>query len=120
TFQLRSSTPGSPWFLNYSGNSETNIRNVDVRDSDASSGNLIRAADSTNSSNNVNWQFGGVHSVSGILRDFDGSTPLGGVMAKLAINGGGAAGAVATAASSASGAFNFSVGIFSGDTIAVF
>jgi len=55
---LRSTSPGSAWYLTISGTQ--NISYVDVQDSDASSGNTIDARDGTSydSGRNVNWDFG--------------------------------------------------------------
>ncbi|MFH1378658.1 MAG: hypothetical protein ABII23_00130, partial [bacterium] len=56
---LRSSTPGSTWYFNLYSASQT-VKNVDVKDSNASGGAEIMAVDGcTNSGNNTNWFFGG-------------------------------------------------------------
>ncbi len=56
---LRSSTPGTRWFLNVTGTQT--VLNTDAQDSDASGGNTIIATDASNlnSGNNVNWAFSG-------------------------------------------------------------
>jgi len=55
---LRSTSPGTAWYLNVSGNQS--ISYVDVQDCNASSGNTIDATDGTSydSGRNVNWDFG--------------------------------------------------------------
>ena len=52
---LRSSGDGSPWYLTVPGWSQ--VRYVDVKDSDASRGNTIYAAGSTSQGGNDNWTF---------------------------------------------------------------
>jgi len=54
---MRSTSPGTAWYLNVSGTQS--ISYVDVQDSDASSGNKIDAKDGTSydSGRNVNWDF---------------------------------------------------------------
>jgi hypothetical protein len=55
---LRSDTDGSAWFFDYTGSSQT-LKNISVKDSDASGGSLMQAAiGSIDLGNNVNWDFG--------------------------------------------------------------
>jgi hypothetical protein len=56
---LRSSSGGTPWKLYVTGTQV--VKNVDVKDSNASGGNEIDATDSSNlnSTGNTNWNFGG-------------------------------------------------------------
>jgi hypothetical protein len=53
---VRSSSAGSAWYLAVTRWSAA--RYVDVKDSNATGGQAVRAADSTNSGNNQNWDFG--------------------------------------------------------------
>jgi hypothetical protein len=56
---LRSSASGTPWILTVPSTANATVTYVDVRDSDASLGDTIPAADSTNlnSGGNTNWDF---------------------------------------------------------------
>lgn len=55
---LRSTATGTRWRLNLKQACGPNdVRYVDVRDSDASPGNTVRASGSWNSGNNLNWVF---------------------------------------------------------------
>src|SRR6185295_11042861 len=67
TVFLRSTTNGTAWYLNASTN---NVANVNVKDSDARSGNTITATTSIDGTNNKNWDFGG----AGQLRTWWGGT----------------------------------------------
>jgi hypothetical protein len=55
---LRSVTDNSTWYFGYSGSSQT-LKNLRVKDSNASAGTLMDASDgtSTNLGNNTNWKF---------------------------------------------------------------
>jgi hypothetical protein len=68
---LESTSVGTQWMLNASGSV---VSYVSVQDSDASGGNEIGAADSTNNGNNANWNFNpGVTIVSREVEDSDGN-----------------------------------------------
>lgn len=60
---LRSSSSGSAWNLNVSGLHV--VRDVDVKDSNASGGRRLYAINSTDSTGNSNWDFGTWHTWSG-------------------------------------------------------
>lgn len=53
---LRSTTPGSVWFLEQSTGS-VGITYVDIQDSDASGGATFQCINGVNSGNNTGWQF---------------------------------------------------------------
>ncbi|HVS81721.1 MAG TPA: LamG-like jellyroll fold domain-containing protein [Pyrinomonadaceae bacterium] len=53
---LRSTSSGTQWKLHAPATQSVSF--VDVKDSDASGGTLVTAANSTNSGNNINWFFG--------------------------------------------------------------
>ncbi|MCB4755423.1 MAG: carboxypeptidase regulatory-like domain-containing protein [Elusimicrobia bacterium] len=62
---LRSSTDNNPWYVKFMGSSQT-IVDVNVRDSNASSGaTMVAGGTSTNMGNNVNWSFPGSQSPPG-------------------------------------------------------
>jgi len=56
---LFSSTPGTNWYLDVEGSAS--VSRADVRDSDARPGLMITPANSINSGNNRNWNFGGAN-----------------------------------------------------------
>lgn len=61
---LRSSIDNSTWVFILDNSAIQAINYVDAKDSDASFGKLIAPANSQNSGNNLNWQFGGLSSAS--------------------------------------------------------
>jgi len=66
--QLRSTTNGTSWQLN--NVSTNNVTFVDVQDSDARLGQTIFASNSTDVSNNRNWNFSG----AGLVKTWWGGT----------------------------------------------
>lgn len=84
---LRSITNGTQWVFNYNivpSSTVDTFQFLDVRDSNASGGQTVFATDSLNSGNNLNWNFGGEHTITGTLRDATGNA-LAGKQVKLVV-----------------------------------
>jgi len=54
---LASTVPGSPWYLRLDAGATQDVRQVTVRDSNASAGQTITALNSLDQGNNANWVF---------------------------------------------------------------
>ncbi len=115
---LRSSTPGVRWNLNLSPSATATFSFVDVKDSDASSGNTASAINSMDSGNNLNWAFGSSSfMISGVLEDGN-ANPIPGKTVRLLV-GGLDRGTTLTAAGT--GVYTFSaVSVTIGDRICVY